>query len=61
MENDIYIRIILSIILGSLIGLERELKRETSRTYNLTLVSLGATYDCYFTRKYFKNRGYNKT
>ena len=26
MENDIYIRIILSTILGSLIGLERELK-----------------------------------
>ena len=43
MENDIYIRIILSTILGSLIGLERELKGKPAGLITLTLVSLGAT------------------
>lgn len=43
MGSDIYLRIILSAILGSLIGLERELKGKPAGLITLTLVSLGAT------------------
>lgn len=43
MDVDIYIRIILSVVLGSLIGLERELKGKPAGLITLTLVCLGAT------------------
>lgn len=43
MENSVYIRIFLSVIFGSLIGLERELKGKPAGLITLTLVCLGAT------------------
>lgn len=43
MSSDIFLRIILSVILGGLIGLEREIKKKPAGLITLTLVCLGAT------------------
>jgi putative Mg2+ transporter-C (MgtC) family protein len=42
MENEVFFQLILAVVLGSLIGLERELKKKGAGIQTYSLVSLGS-------------------
>jgi putative Mg2+ transporter-C (MgtC) family protein len=42
MENEVFFQLILAIVLGGLIGLERELKKKGAGLQTYSLVSLGS-------------------